>query len=100
MVKLSTLQNDVMEIFSPPFGKHEEVWRVRQLAGRLGDRMGLVSTGPPVGPPHGGALQSDLLMEIHCVAVMVEALMEQPTAHPADTHDPGFKLMANEWLHK
>ena len=42
--------------------------------------------------------QSDLLMEIHCVAVMVEALMEQPTAHPADTHDPGFRLMANEWL--
>ena len=30
------------------------------------------------------------------VAVMVEALMEQATACPADTHDPEFRMMANE----
>ena len=55
---LSTLQDDAMEMFSPPCGAHEEVWLARRLVGRLGDRMGLVSTGPPVGPPHGDSPQA------------------------------------------
>ena len=47
-----TLADDVMEIVFAPahLGAHAEAWLARQPVGRLGDRLGLVSTRPPDEP--------------------------------------------------
>ena len=60
-----TLQDDVMEICSPPrILEHTKKCGVRcNLSVDLGGRAGLVSTGPPVGPPHGDSPQAAQ----HCV---------------------------------